>query len=417
MSGPTELLSASWGKIRLFCSSVNTDGGRTQVVHEPASGDVHVNQDRGLRVSRTRVQLQFDDFPGNPPPIEAARELEAAKDSGLVAMFSHPVFGRYLASIGEFHWSIDASSVISAEAEFIKEAPAEAITPAGPGSGAAGIGSVSAAAQILDGALADVGLLKMTGPSAASFIALVPGGRPIAPGDVLGVVNMNVATAQAMADAISNKVAENANAVSRTAGNVLGLEAGIETAFDVAAASILLPGLSAAGSAATAARALTGAGEDPRARLATTATGEAAQGMFSATTIDARVAVTSWSEGAPPRQVTVDVARISANLATVIDQGGLTSDLALWSALVAAVTLGDAVRSAAIAATSEVPSVFIMRVQDRTALLPLAARVYGGAQAQDRARQIALLNDIPTIGWLPPGDYIAPARSAAQRLR
>jgi hypothetical protein len=48
------------------------------------------------------------------------------------------------------------------------------------------------------------------------------------------------------------------------------------------------------------------------------------------------------------------------------------------------------------------------------ALLPLAARVYGGADAIDRARQIEALNDIATPGWLVPGDYLMPTRTSAQ---
>ena len=131
MSGPSELAACAWGNIRLFASQVQTDSGRTQVVHELSSGDDHPVQNRGLRVRRVRVRLQFDDFPGQPSPRDAALALERAKDTGEVAIFRHPLLGSFTASIGDFNSEIDENSVISADAEFIKESRDVAVTPAG----------------------------------------------------------------------------------------------------------------------------------------------------------------------------------------------------------------------------------------------------------------------------------------------
>src|SRR4051812_35097435 len=110
MADPSELLLASWGKIRLFCSQVNTDGTRTQVVHELSSGDDHPVQNRGRRARRVRLKLQFDDFPGAPSPKEAAAIFESAVATGASAIFQHPLLGRYSASVGEFNSSIDEHS-------------------------------------------------------------------------------------------------------------------------------------------------------------------------------------------------------------------------------------------------------------------------------------------------------------------
>ncbi len=169
---PTALLSASWGRIRLFCEEMTTDGSRTQVVHRLSSGSLHPTQDRGRRERRVRCKLQFDHFPGSPPPIEAAAIMEAAVASGASAMFQHPTLGRYLASVGEFTWTIDSSSVISADAEFIQEDADQAVTPTGAGSSAvAGEISVAAAATALDAELANVGALKMSGPTLGSLLS------------------------------------------------------------------------------------------------------------------------------------------------------------------------------------------------------------------------------------------------------
>lgn len=134
---------------------------------------------------------------------------------------------------------------------------------------------------------------------------------------------------------------------------------------------------------------------------------------------DAKQTVASWqpidSTGVPTRDILNDTARLSNRITSMIELGHFENDIALWPAFRASIMLGDAIRNAATAATSEVSSTFMMRIIETTALLPLAARIYGGAEAQDRARQIASMNDISTPAWLPPGDYIMPARTAAQR--
>lgn len=423
MSNASELLECRWGKLRLFVSKINTDGSRTLVVHNRSAGDKHVVQNRGLRERRVRCSLQFDDFPGQPPPHEAALALKTASASGQAAIFQHPLEGRFLASIGDFHSEIDENSVISAECEFVQEGDDEAVTPTGAGtSTGAGTASVNAAAEAMDTQLANLGQLKMSSTTAAALAGKIPGGS--GPVDKLnavrGKIDMSVATAKAFAIGIANQTAATANQLSSEASAILG--APIETQFAAFKASSALDSLllSPAGEQfdlTTVVPPPSGFGKsDPSTTLAFAATGEAQQGLFASTTLDARVSVAKWSQvGVSTRDVLIDAARISTNIALMIELGGLQTDLSLWPAFRAAIMLGDAVRSAAMAATSETPTVFTMRVRDRTALLPLAARLYGGAQATDRVRQILSLNDIPTPGWLDPGDYMMPTPSVQAR--
>lgn len=423
MSGPSELLECRWGKLRLFASKINTDGTRTLVVHNRSAGDRHTVQDRGLRERRVRCSLQFDDFPGQPSPADAARALRAASVSGQAAIFQHPLEGRFLASIGDFHSEIDENSVISAECEFVQEAEDQAVTPTGSGTGAgAGTASVNAAAEALDTQLANLGQLKMSSATAAALAGKIPGGA--GPVDQLnairGKIDLSVATAKAFAVGIANQTAATANQLSSEASAIVG--APVETQFAAFKASSALDSLllSPAGEhfdLTSAAPVPSGFGKaDPSITLALASSGEAQQGLFAATTLDARVSIARWSQaGVSTRDVLIDAARISANIATLIELGGLQTDLSLWPAFRAAIMLGDAVRSAAMAATADTPTVFTMRVRDRTALLPLAARLYGGAQARDRVDQILSLNDIPTPGWLDPGDYTMPTPSAQAR--
>lgn len=132
-------------------------------------------------------------------------------------------------------------------------------------------------------------------------------------------------------------------------------------------------------------------------------------------TADARAAQSSWTAGetVPTRQVLVDTADLTEQLATMIDELGLEDDLELWDVYLATIMLADAVRSAAIAATSEVPSVFVFQVAQPVALFALMALLYGGAEAEDRARQAEELNDIRTPGWLEPGPLLLPTRRAS----
>lgn len=398
------LVQARWGDIVLFCSQTNTDGGRTQVVHEPSSGDAHVVQDRGLRVRRTRCQLQFDQFVGFPAPEDAALILEQAKNSGVVRMFTHPLLGRYLASVGEFTSQISDSGVITGEAEFIAESDDIAVSPIGTTSfGDPEAGSVSALAEATDAELESSGILKISGPTAAAVSSALPSGFSFGEGLSTNLsLNTSINLSVALSASISANVA--ATATASATAQVTATATGSATAI---ASAVAVATAAASVSAEAAAIA------DASIALAAAASSDAAAGLFATTTIDARVAVASWSAGdVPIRQVQIDSARILDNIATCIDTGGMENDLGLWGAYRSLVLLGDAVRQAADVATSETASVFVMRVTVPTALLPLAARVYGGAQAQDRARQISALNDISTAGWLPPGDYLMPTRPA-----
>lgn len=418
MAKPSELLECSWGRIRLFASQVHTDGGRTQVVHELSSGDRHPVQDRGLRIRRVRLQLQFDDFPGSPAPRDAVLALEAAKNSGQTAVFQHPLLGRYVASIAEFMSTIDESSVITAEAEFIQEEDDIAVTPTGAASsGTSGESSVDAAAEQLDRALSDSGQLKISGAAAVAVLARTPGGSSLLASINSGraTFDMTVEASKALVLAITNRVKENANALSSEAAAAVGAPVIAQFALFGAASALSGLLLSPAGETVSVTGivpAPSGFGSgDPSASLAAASTSDAQSGLYASTTLDARVAVSGWNAGdVPTRQIMIDAARISNNIAIMIEVAGLELDIVLWPAFRAAIMLGEAVRSAAIAATSESSSVFVMRVVQPTALLPLAARIYGGANATERARQISGLNDISTPGWLTPGDYLMPTR-------
>lgn len=325
---PSELPQMSWGTLRMFGASIETDASRTIVVHDLSSGSRHPTTDRGERAKRVRLHLQFDDFPGQPPPYDALRLLVRAKASGQVALFSHPIEGNFQARIGEFSYVLDESSVPSATAEFIQEDDLVGVSPAGPSTSSdAGEGAVSAAADVLDQELAAVNARPLSDEEVQQFIF-----------DPTDVIHPDITP----------------DAAKQISNNPYG-------AF---------------------------------------------------VTDDARVAVAAWGDvDTTARQVLIDTARISDRTAFLIEEQNLEKDIELFGAFRAAILFGDAVLQAGRAATSDTPSVFVMRVVVRTALLALVARVYGGANSELRMQQIMSLNDIPTPGWLAPGDYIMPTPS------
>lgn len=115
---------------------------------------------------------------------------------------------------------------------------------------------------------------------------------------------------------------------------------------------------------------------------------------------DAAALPEAWldAETVPTREILVDVARVQDQIDTLLSL--LETDLALYEVYRAAILFGAAFRAAAIAATSETPSVFTYRIGTPTSVLALVTRVYGGEDAEDRERQVRSLNDIRTPGGL-----------------
>lgn len=119
----------------------------------------------------------------------------------------------------------------------------------------------------------------------------------------------------------------------------------------------------------------------------------------------------------PTRQVLVDVAQLITGLEVLIVDAGMEDDLQLWPALRDTLLLMEAVRGAALAATSDSAAQFTVRIGEASrSLLALCVSVYGAAQAEDRMRQVSSLNDISTVAWIDPGtQLVMPAKSISPR--
>lgn len=376
------LYESSWGSIRLFATDIETEAGRTKVVHDLTSGDVHPVQDRGRRARRVKLKLAFDDFgPAFPKPLEAVRALEAAVASGQSAMFSHPMLGAYMAGVGDFTWSHDSSDNFTADCELIPDGDVPAISPAGAGTtGVSGEQSVGVAADAFDTETHKV----MTDEEIREILE-DDDGVSISEDAKVSAATWSDPDGLLSRDEIlaTTRIADLNRRIAATQASAIQLRQQLQN--DLALANKAL-------------RVAQDAGQAARAAANTVSSGGSVTESVTAI-----------------RRVLIDSARLSDRISSSIELGGFENDIALWPCFRSAITLGESIRSAAVSATAEVPSTFTMRVSESTALLPLAARVYGGAEAQDRARQIASMNDIPTPAWLPPGDYLFPARTASHR--
>lgn len=384
---PNELFVCSWGDIQLFASRLDWDAGETQVIHDLAAGDLHPVQRRGSRIRKATTQLLFDDFEGAAETgIVAFRRFEASTKERRI--FTHPMDGSFFAVIGEFKPSMDEHSVVSGSCEFIPDAVVPPVSPAGAGSSiTTGETSVVAAADNTARELADSKI-----------------GFPL---PLLRRLNFSLSIDASIAAALSVNLglAFSANVSATATADARFSASGSRNARASGASAFSFRTAHAAALAAAQTSSVAQASGMPGAAAFAFA--------FAAAALDAdmRASVASWNEeDVPTRKIIIDATRLSDSIAAMIEIGGLERELQLYPAFRAAIFLGDAMRSAVIAATSETPSVIVVRVQHFTALLTVAARIYGGLDAQAKARQIASLNDIRTPGWLDPGDYLMPAR-------
>ena len=393
---PSPLFACSWGDINLWAESIEWEAGETQVVHDLAAGDIHPVQHRGGRVRTSTLKLLFDDIAGVAETgNQAYRRFSASTKERRI--FTHPMDGSYFARVGDLKATTDNSSVTTATCEFIPDGAVEPVSPSGAGTtGTTGESSVDAAADAMSESLASQGV----------------GFQPdrVRRLDFSLPIELSISLAFTADVNVSASFSANVSA----SGSVAGSASGSASATATATASVQA---SATASVYAFASVYASALAVASATAAAEASGMASANAFAfamasaALDADARASVSSWNEeDVPTRKVMIDTARLSDSIATMIEVGGYEHDLQLWPAFRSAIMLGEAIRSAAIAATSETPSVFVMRVQTATALLPLCAKIYGGELAQARARQVALLNDIRTRGWLDPGDYLMPAR-------
>lgn len=388
------LFMCSWGDILLFASSIEWESGETQVVHDLAVGDEHPVQPRGSHIKTATAQLMFDDFDGQiETGVDAFRRFEATTKERRI--FTHPVSGSYFCRIGDFKPQMDSDSVITASCEFIPDTAVRPVSPAGAST--TGISGELAVAAATD---------KVATALAAAGIGFDP--RRLSKLDFSKSVSASIDVAFSVDLSVSASFSASASASASANASASASAVAVASAQAQATAS-------AYAFAGVYAEAIAAAEATAVVEISAMASAEAFAYAYASAAVDAdaRASAASWAESdVSTRKILIDNARLSDSIAQMIETGGFERDLQLYPSFRSAIMMGDAIRSAAVSATAATSAVFLMRLQTPTALLALAARVYGGAQAQERARQISELNDIRTPGWMDIGDYLMPARSS-----
>lgn len=130
------LLQAAFGTVRLYAVDVDTDIGRSLIIHTPAQGDEYTVVDHGARLERTRLEVVFCHVPGEKDDHRKRYEqFKALRDEGKPQIFVHPIHGSYRAKIGECRMMAGSQDdCIRLSVEFVaSEPPKESVRPVGAG--------------------------------------------------------------------------------------------------------------------------------------------------------------------------------------------------------------------------------------------------------------------------------------------
>lgn len=389
------LYACTWGDVVLFVSRLEWDPGNTIVKHDPASGPFHPTQMRGPRIRTATAEIIFDDIPeAGMSGVDAYRRFAATSTERR--LFTHPVDGAFYCQIDGLKVTQD-SDCITATVEFVPDEVPVVVTPTGAGSSpVSGAESVSQAADRVTTELVAVG-------------AGIPDSKA-SKMDFTKPISRNIALAYGVKIDASFDFSASAGVSADVA---LSASASASASADASVTA------SARASAFAFANVYASAYAEAKAKALAQASGTASASAFAfayasaAVMADARATTDAWAqaEDLSSRQVQIDVARISDSIVSMIEVGQLESDIALFPAYRAVIMLGEALRLSAISATSETPRVFVVKIKAPVSLLAICAKIYGGADAQDRARQVAALNDIKTVGWLDAGSYLMPEAS------
>lgn len=145
--------------------------------------------------------------------------------------------------------------------------------------------------------------------------------------------------------------------------------------------------------------------EEVGATVAATDEALTAEGLASTVTGDCLSTVTAWSQAENPssRAIYLEAGSLAERLDAEIKAFELATDLSRAPLYRQYITLRYQITRAAEAVTSEEDRVFDLVVTEAIPALLLCSQVYGAAEAEDRARQVANLNRLRTPGRISPG--------------
>lgn len=130
-----------------------------------------------------------------------------------------------------------------------------------------------------------------------------------------------------------------------------------------------------------------------------------AVGLSTDVTASARDAVETWDDpdSGTIRRILVDVARLTNQIDTAVDDLELATSLDHWPAWKALLLLRDSIVAAGRAATADVSRLITVRIGRPIALRTLLAGIYGARDVDYYYTKARSLNDIRQPAWIETG--------------
>jgi hypothetical protein len=159
-----EPVVGKYADMPLLITSYSDEGGRDWVTQSPYRGDLHVNQDRGLRQARTRCEIVFCDEPGSQSFADRFLAFRELARGSAPRLFVHPLLGSYMAVVADLQHNANGDErCVYASCVFVADEPPPAVFPVGAGvTAAAGPEEVGVHVAQANEQLAELGLESTT---------------------------------------------------------------------------------------------------------------------------------------------------------------------------------------------------------------------------------------------------------------
>lgn len=164
---------AKFGNQALLVVAFSDEGdGRDWVTQSPARGDRHLLQERGLRQSRTSVEIVFCDEPGKGDYMDRWLAFRALASAPAPALFTHPIHGAYEAVVDDLRSAVSLPErAVRATCTFVGSEQPQAVFEIGAGvTPAAGPEQVTVLADQSNAALAAQALTSSTPQSCVATV-------------------------------------------------------------------------------------------------------------------------------------------------------------------------------------------------------------------------------------------------------
>lgn len=130
MATKKNFFACAWGKVRLWLTSIETDEGRDVAVQQFTRGNVpHLNDSGDVpKIARCELLLEHDMLGETKSPREKIEDIRLLKLTGKPQLFTHPLYGTYLAYLQDFRYAVDECGNFTGSVSFVAAEEVDAVT-------------------------------------------------------------------------------------------------------------------------------------------------------------------------------------------------------------------------------------------------------------------------------------------------